>query len=176
MTETLPPLAQSYLADLDRALASAEPRERAETLAAVREHLTESLRLQEASDDDAVARVLAELGPVDEIAAATTPASPAAIAALPAMTAPPRREDGGLLALSIVGLVLFWLPPLALASLIWAITRLRSHDGDRGRQWAALWISAAALVVFAVAFAGLASFSTLDPVVTEHVEVGAPVP
>ncbi|WP_460624666.1 HAAS signaling domain-containing protein, partial [Isoptericola nanjingensis] len=72
-----PPLVEAYLADLEHALAASEPRERAETLAAVREHAAESLALH-GSDDAGARRVLDELGPVDAIAAASTPAAPAA--------------------------------------------------------------------------------------------------
>jgi hypothetical protein len=42
-TPDFPPLVEAYLADLDRALAGADPRERAETVAAVREHAAELL-------------------------------------------------------------------------------------------------------------------------------------
>lgn len=57
------PLVEAYLADLDRALASADPRELAETVAAVREHAAELLA-RCGRDDESARRVLAELGHV----------------------------------------------------------------------------------------------------------------
>ncbi|QAY69253.1 HAAS signaling domain-containing protein [Xylanimonas protaetiae] len=166
MTEirTLPPLVEAYLADLDRALTAADPRERAETLAAVREHVTESLALH-GTDDDAVARVLADLGPVDAIAATATP--------LPGAPSP-ARGDGWLLVLAVAGLVGFWLPPLAIAALIWAIVRLRARTGTRSTQLAALWIAVASLAVAATAAAGLVAWTDLSPTCTGAVTQAGP--
>lgn len=69
------PLVQAYLADLDRALAGTDPRERADVLDGVREHLGEALGENTAAGTVRVRQVLAGLGPVEVIAAqATTPA------------------------------------------------------------------------------------------------------
>ncbi|MDR0482617.1 MAG: PepSY domain-containing protein [Cellulomonadaceae bacterium] len=77
-TPVLPPLAETYLADLDRALANADPRERAETVAAIRERIVDELSQAGGSpDDDAVSAILGRLGSVDTIAATASPASEA---------------------------------------------------------------------------------------------------
>ncbi|WP_020013505.1 HAAS signaling domain-containing protein [Promicromonospora sukumoe] len=129
-TPEFPPLVEAYLADLDRALASADPRERAETMAAVREHANESLTLH-GTDDESARRVLAELGPVEAIAAEATPATP------PAATA------GGVEAIDVVLPVLavvLW--PLAPVTLVWAIIRRRAGVGSRVLQWLTIVLSA----------------------------------
>ncbi|MFE5310685.1 HAAS signaling domain-containing protein [Isoptericola sp. NPDC056605] len=143
-TPAFPPLIEAYLADLERALAASEPRERAETLAAVQEHAAESLALH-GSDDAGARRVLDELGPVDAIAAASTPASPAAAAPGAATTTP--AADVWLVVLAVASLALFVVPPVAAAAVVWALVRLRSGAGNRGLQ-------RLALVVGAVSFAG----------------------
>lgn len=134
-TPNLPPLVEAYLADLDRALAGADPRERAETVAAVREHAAELLA-RYGSDDDAARRVLAELGTVDAIAAEVTPApAPAA----PARVAPAPKFEATDVVLPILAVVLW---PLAPVTLVWAIIRLRAGVGSRGLQWLTITLSA----------------------------------
>ncbi|MEU2201274.1 hypothetical protein [Isoptericola sp. NPDC019482] len=140
-----PPLVEAYLADLERALAGSEPRERAETLAAVREHATESLALH-GSDDAGARRVLDELGPVDSIAAASTPMAPAPAAASPAPALRTPAADVWLLVLSIASLALFVVPLVAAAAVAWAIVRLRAGAGNRGLQKLALGVGAVSFV------------------------------
>lgn len=135
-TPEFPPLVEAYLADLDRALAGTDPRERAETVAAVREHAVESLA-RHGRDDEAARRVIGELGPVEHIAAEVTPA-PAA-AAVPVGKAEP--TDIVLAALA----VLLW--PLAPVFLVWAIVRLRAGVGSRALQWVTIVLSAVTVVV-----------------------------
>ncbi|MGE9364343.1 HAAS signaling domain-containing protein [Isoptericola nanjingensis] len=145
-----PPLVEAYLADLEHALAASEPRERAETLAAVREHAAESLALH-GSDDAGARRVLDELGPVDAIAAASTPAAPAAAA--PAAPAATPAADVWLVVLAVASLALFVVPLVAAAAVIWAVVRLRAGVGNRRVQTLALavgtvsFVGAAALYV-----------------------------
>ncbi|MFD2793474.1 hypothetical protein ACFS27_07915 [Promicromonospora vindobonensis] len=129
-TPAFPTLVEAYLADLDRALAAADPRERAETVAAVREHAAESLA-RHGTDDESARRVLDELGPVEAIAAEATPA-PA-----PAATAGKIQATDVLLA---VITVMLW--PLAPVALVWAITRLHSGVGNRVLQWLTIAVSA----------------------------------
>ena len=133
-TPDLPPLVEAYLADLDRALAGADPRERAETVAAVREHAAELLA-RYGSDDDAARRVLAELGTVDAIAAEVTPAPAPATAA----AAPASKFEATDVVLPILAVVLW---PLAPVTLVWAIIRLRAGVGSRGLQWLTITLSA----------------------------------
>ncbi|MFE5336560.1 hypothetical protein ACFQ8E_11670 [Isoptericola sp. NPDC056573] len=142
-TPAFPPLVEAYLTDLERALAASEPRERAETLAAVREHAAESLALH-GSDDAGARRVLDELGPVDAIAAVSTPASRAAAAPGAATTTP--AADVWLVVLAVASLALFVVPPVAAAAVVWALFRLRSGAGNRGLQRLALVVGAVSFV------------------------------
>ncbi len=65
------PLVTAYLADLDRALAGADPADRLEIVDAVREHIDTSLAELGASPTQAeVAGVLRRLGTADDVAAA----------------------------------------------------------------------------------------------------------
>lgn len=143
MTATpFPPLVEAYLADLDRALSDADPRERAETLAAVREHAAESLA-RHGADDDPARRVLDELGSVDAIAAEATPApAPAAPAAAPRTPA----ADVWLVVLAIASLALFVVPVVAAAAVVWAAVRLRSGAGNRTLQRVALVVGGVSFV------------------------------
>ncbi len=158
-----PPLVAAYLADLDRALIGADPQERADTLAAVSEHIDESLAGVDEPTGEQVRRVLDELGPVDRIAAAATPAPPAtptgpqtddrwigpavlgaAVASVVLLVAAPVLGAGGFLVLT---------PVLALATLVVCIVRLRRPTHHRGLLQAAAALSAVVLlatVVFSV--------------------------
>lgn len=167
-TGAQPPLVAAYLADLDRALLGADPQERADTLAAVSEHIDESLAGVDDRTGEQVRRVLDELGPVDRIAAAATPVSPvspvtptgpqtdarwigpavlgAAVASLVLLVAAPLLGAGGFLVLT---------PALALATLVVSIARLRRPTHYRGLLQAAAALSAVILlatVVFSVFF------------------------
>ena len=139
-TPDFPPLVEAYLADLDRALASADPRERAETVAAVREHAAELLA-RYGRDDESARRVLAELGPVEAIAAEVTPAPVpvTTVSAAPAGTIEPM--DVVLAAVAVV----LW--PLAPVTLVWSIVRLRSGVGNRPLQWLAIVLSAIPVLI-----------------------------
>ncbi|MBO9569909.1 MAG: hypothetical protein J7503_13965 [Cellulomonas iranensis] len=71
MTPVSSPLVAAYLADLERRLADVPATERLDVLDAVREHLDLALaELGPRADDADVRRVLAELGSVDQVAAA----------------------------------------------------------------------------------------------------------
>jgi hypothetical protein len=144
-TTPFPPLVEAYLADLERALASSEPRERAETLAAVREHAAESLALHGA-DDAGASRVLDELGPVDAIAAASTPAGTTGTGtgttATPTAPAGTTAADVWLVVLAVASLAVFVVPVLAAAAVVWAAVRLRAGAGSRGLQLLALALGA----------------------------------
>lgn len=127
-TPDYPPLVEAYLADLDRALAAADPRERAETLAAMREHAAELLA-RYGSDDESARRVLDDLGPVETIAAEVTPA-PAPVAPATVATAGTTEATDVVL---VVLAILVW--PLSPVALVWAIVRLRARVGNRALQW-----------------------------------------
>lgn len=129
-TPHFPPLIEAYLADLDRALAAADPRERAETVAAVREHAAESLARYD-TDEESARRVLDELGPVETIAAEATPA--------PAPAAPAGKIEATDVVLAVLAIVIW---PLAPVALVWAIMRLRSGVGNRALQWITIVLGA----------------------------------
>lgn len=137
------PLVEAYLADLDRALHGSDPREHAETLASVAEHIDEALG--SSPDTAAVRQVLAELGPVEAIAATTTPA----VATAP--TPGPRWLPALTLVMSGIGLALllvnpFVALPLALAALVMGIVQLRSDASSRPLTWAAVAVSTATIL------------------------------
>jgi hypothetical protein len=122
-TPDYPPLVEAYLADLDRALAGADPRERVETVAAVREHAAELLA-RYGDDDESARRVLDDLGPVETIAAEVTPA--------PAPVATAGTTEATDVVLVVLAIVVWPLSPVAL---VWAIVRLRARVGNRALQW-----------------------------------------
>lgn len=71
MTATTSPLVAAYLADLDRALAGADPADRLEIVDAVREHIDAAVAELGASPTQAqIATVLRRLGTADDVAAA----------------------------------------------------------------------------------------------------------
>ena len=151
-TEPMPALLEAYFADLDRALIGTDPREHAETVQAMREDAAEMLSRDGVSEQTAE-RIIAEFGPVEQIAASAPPA--------PAVASPaPARPwaDIWLLVGSIIGLVYFLFPVLSVAMLIWAIVRLRRQVGSRALQKGALWVSGVA--VFFAAFFFVVRFSS----------------
>jgi hypothetical protein len=161
------PLVAAYLSDLERALASADQQERIDTIAAVREHLTDALGGDGADGDaepttDEVRAVLEELGSVEQIAASATPASaPPALPTPPASTFPAeRKQEGGwaapaLLAVAIVSLFIPLLGGVsAIGCLIAAVVLLRRGAPRRGFLQATVAISIVALFVNVVLVAG----------------------
>ena len=87
-TEPLPALLEAYFADLDRALIGADAREHAETVQAMREDAAEMLNRYGVSEQTAE-RIIADFGPVEQVAAATT-AAPMASAPVTSSPAVPR--------------------------------------------------------------------------------------
>ena len=141
------PLVEAYLADLDRALRGSDPREHAEILASVAEHIDEALPDAPSTGD--VSRVLAELGPVDAIAASTTPAEPHDTGH------PPRWLPALSLAMAGASLALLLLNPfvalpLALAALVMGLVQLRADTSSRPLTWAAVAVSTATLLGAAI--------------------------
>ena len=163
------PLVDNYLQDLDRALLGADPRERADTVAAIREHIDQALTDSSSSAD--VNRVLQELGSVEMIAAEVTPAEVSS----PAAQGVPRdsrvsKAASILLALGIVSLLtspLFFVSlPFATVTLIWSIIAMRrqrklaanrTFEGS-ARLRAALVLSSLAIVISLLALIGLLAF------------------
>jgi uncharacterized membrane protein YdbT with pleckstrin-like domain len=158
------PLVAAYLSDLERALSSADQQERIDTIAAVREHLTDALGGDDADADadpttDDVRAVLDELGSVEQIAASATPASTPPT--LPTSTLPgERKQEGGwaapaLLAASIGSLIIpIFGAVLAIGCLITAAVLLRGGAPRRSFLQATVVVSIVSLVVSVVLVAG----------------------
>lgn len=153
------PMVEAYLADLDRALSASDPREHAETMSAVREHLTDAIAPDATTEQ--VRRALDELGPVEAIAASTTQSTP-----------PPTPERAGIDGLAISALIaaaagmllLVPLPfigaPLALIALITGIAHLRTTRQGKPLAWTAVVISALTLAMLMLAIIFLLPVST----------------
>jgi uncharacterized membrane protein len=145
-------LVAAYLSDLERALSSADQQERIDTIAAVREHLTDALGGADADAEpttDEVRAVLDELGSVEQIAASATPASTPPASTLPGE----RKQEGGwaapaLLAASIVSLVIpIFGAVLAIGCLVTAVVLLRSGAPRRSFLQSTVVVSIVSLVV-----------------------------
>ncbi|UJP41099.1 HAAS signaling domain-containing protein [Cellulomonas palmilytica] len=173
------PLVAAYLADLERALVAADPREREDTLDAVREHLLEALGAKPSTAD--VTEVLTDLGSVDVIAASVTPAGRPPVVALAAaqetLTAPavagrPAGPDAGSVVALVAGafalLLVLLVPllaiPVALVALVVAVLRVRRTAGSGALAWSAVVLSGSALLVAALlSLSLLATGSDHDP-------------
>ena len=153
------PLVVAYVADLERALASADPQERLDTVTAVTEHLTDALGGDTLGIDTEpttaqVQAVLEELGSVEKIADAATPASAPHASAPPASAAPAGEQQRGswtapaLLATAIVSLVLPFLGAiLAIGCIVAAAVLLRGGNPRRGPLRATIAVSIVTLVI-----------------------------
>ena len=137
------PMVEAYLADLDRALSGSDPREHAETMSAVREHLTDAVPPDATAEQ--IRQALDELGPVETIAASTTQSTPS----------PGRPGINGLAVCALItaaACMLFLAPlpfisaPLALIALIAGIVHLRTSRRGRPLAWTAVVIAALTLV------------------------------
>lgn len=171
-------LLERYLADLERRLAAADPGERADILASVREHVgAELAALDRPATPADVAAALDSLGSVDTVAAAWTPEDGRAVpgAPEPARTASLAVAAGVLAALSVV---LIWLPPVAgllgLAALVVGIVALRRRDEPRWAAVTAVVVGATAALLGVVMLLGaLALFAVHEessgPTVVESV-------
>ncbi len=175
------PLVVAYLGDLDRALSSTDAQERSDTLASVTEHLTEALGGDAEPTTDQVQAVLDELGSVERIAAASTPASAASSSTLE-VNEPQRGEWAApvLLGVSILSLFIPFVGALlAIGCLIAAIVRLKRETRRRGLLHATIAVSLVTLVITAlltVAALTLSLFSVttesnIGPVVSSEAAV-----
>lgn len=155
-------LIAAYLKDLDRALLTADPQERADTVEAVREHI--EYRLGEMSDPTSaeIQAILTDLGPVERIAGSATPASQT--------SAPTDPGTGWLgpvaLALAVVAFVLVLLSPfvaLALALSVTAFTLVALRRPAARKSWtlkAAAFVATSAAIAAVVVTLGLTSVTT----------------
>ena len=170
------PLVVAYLGDLDRALASADPQERLDTVTAVTEHLTDALGGEAEPTTEQVRAVLDELGSVEKIADAATPATPASPTSALATDEKPRGNwiAPALLATAIVSLVLpFFGALLAIGCLVAAVVLLRGDAPRRGLLHATIAVSIVTLAITALLAVGALAFSTFS--VTSVNETGGPV-
>ncbi|WP_030147856.1 HAAS signaling domain-containing protein [Mycetocola saprophilus] len=143
------PLVAAYLRELDLALAGADPRERAETLAAIEHHVSDALA--EDNSPEATRRVLAELGSPSAIAGAASPLpSPQ-----PTSVAPQRdRFATGALTLACGSIALMLASPLvavplALITIIMSIVHVRAPGANRRYTWLALGLALVPLILVA---------------------------
>ncbi len=163
-------LLERYLADLERRLAAADPGERADILASVREHVESDLAMLDRPATSAdVAAALESLGSVDTVVAAWTPEDGGAAPGAPAPTRPTGLAvaAGVLAALSVI---LIWLPPVAgllgVAALVLGIVALRRRDEPRWAAVTAVVVGATAVVLGLVVLLGALA------VFTAHSETG----
>ncbi|XBH20930.1 hypothetical protein V5R04_11975 [Jonesiaceae bacterium BS-20] len=135
-------MVQEYLTDLEVALAGADPIERAETLASIREHLEESLAAD--ASPEQVRRALKGLGAPGQIALVATQVPAAAT----------EKGVDGLSVILLVGaaLALVGIPlgilsfVVAFICLAGAFVDLRTKRGTKSLTWVALVLAAFALV------------------------------
>jgi len=169
------PLVVAYLSELERALASADSQERLDTVTAVTEHLTDALGGEAAPTTEQVRAVLDELGSVERIADAATPALASTASVPPASALATDEKPPGswiapaLLAAAIVSLVIPFLGALlAIGCLVAAIVLLRGENPRRSVLRATVGVSIVTLVITAVlayytlAFASFSATSTTD--------------
>jgi hypothetical protein len=151
------PMVEAYLADLDRALSGSDPREHAETMSAVREHLTDAVPPDATAEQ--VRQALDELGPVETIAASTTQSTPS-----PGRPGTDRLAISALIAAVAGMLLLIPVPfigaPLALIALITGIAHLRTTRQGDPLAWTAVVISALTLAMLMLAIIFLLPVST----------------
>lgn len=164
------PMVEAYLADLDRALSGSDPREHAETMSAVREHLADAVAPDATAEQ--VRRALDELGPVETIAANTTQPAPT-----PERPGTDKLAVGALVAAVAGALLLVPVPfigaPMALIALITGIVHLRTTRRGRPLAWSAVVIAALTLVTsLALAMTLLAASNTTEPGPRQ----GSPIP
>ena len=144
MNITLPPLAEDYLARLDRVAHTLPPQDRDELLAELRSHLQTGLA-PGATDAD-VLNFLAELGTPEDIVAAAQPER---------STPLPASHWGALEVIAVLALTVgtFVLPvvgPLVGIVLVWGSARWTRHE-----KWIATALTALPVVVLALGAAML---------------------
>lgn len=174
------PLIDNYLQDLDRALLGADPRERGDTVATIREHIEQALTDSSSSAD--VNQVLQDLGSVEMIAAEVTPAHTQDTP----RDARVSRAASILLVFGIISLltspIFFISLPIAILTIVWSIIALKrqakfSFSGSthgRGRLWAALVLSSLAVIISLLALIGLGSWNQIATTTTSlETAVGA---
>ncbi|MCC2309961.1 HAAS signaling domain-containing protein [Cellulomonas chengniuliangii] len=176
-------LVESYLDDLDRALAGIDPAERADVVASIREHVDASLGDQPTAAD--VHEVLQRLGPVERIAREADAGAPALIA-FPEPTpgaSPddrwPRWSGPVLLGLGALAIALIPTAPvaavaLALAAGIAALIGVRRAPGPTSLLRAAVALCALAILLTALAAATLLNVRAELPSIDTPVEVVSP--
>ncbi|XBH20932.1 hypothetical protein V5R04_11985 [Jonesiaceae bacterium BS-20] len=140
-------MVREYLTDLEVALAGADPVERAETLASIREHL--ELSVPASATIDQTQRVLRALGTPGQIALAATQGPVVTMSSIPqSQVAMPKDTSDpdiwsylvlyGAVASVLLSIVPFLMMPIALACLVGAIWDLRRRTGPRLTAWVAL--------------------------------------
>jgi uncharacterized membrane protein len=163
MNTTLPPLAEDYLARLDRAAGALPPQDRDELLAELRSHLQTGLAAD--PTDAEVLNLLHELGSPEDIVAAAQPERSTSLAA-PSRPASPwgALEMIAVLALTVGTFVLPIVGPLVGIVLVWGSTRWTRREKGIATVLTALPVLTLAL--------GVAMFIAVG----DSTEPGQPVP
>lgn len=163
-----------YLTGLGWALAGADPVERSETLASIREHLEEALPSDATSEQ--VDQAISALGPASAIAAEATPGY------RPTIVVNQVKETdwsavmilaGGIASLFLIPLIPFALI-LAVVILIAGIMKLRSKGGSRAFVKGGIAAASLTLVLMLIMLLGVFSFMTISDTETETIEVTYP--
>ncbi|HEX8497898.1 MAG TPA: hypothetical protein VF661_11950 [Actinomycetales bacterium] len=157
------PLVDAYLSELADALSEANPRDRADIIAGIEEHLEHSLSKDR--DPAHVRQVLDALGPADRIAAEAGIEAPAREATVPASW----LASTGLVvaALSVVLLAVnpFAAVPAALVAVVLCLISLRVEPQHRRRAGAGLGVAAVPIVFALVVMSFLMSIRGTSEVV-----------
>jgi hypothetical protein len=160
-------LLESYVADLERQLADADPAERADIVASVREHVAADLAaLGRPATPADVEASLTTLGSVDAVVAAWTPERSGQPATEPRRGLPTAVVvAGALAALTAVALVIVPIVavPLAVTTLVAGIVALRRHREGRAISVVATALGGAITLGAALVVLGLMPF-----LVTSH--------
>lgn len=140
------PLVDAYIQELEIALTGSDPREKEETIIAVRSHLEQALSMDSSAEE--ITKVLHELGNPNEIAAAMTP-GPQAATNEQTPNDPFAWTALAVSALSLVILVPFsyFAIPLAFASLVGAGFHFRAPRANKPLTRAAIIVAALTLVI-----------------------------
>lgn len=161
MTNVSTQLVEGYLGRLRQLLAEAEPTERAEILADVREHLRDSLDgLEHEPTETDVRRALADLGSPEDVADAWAANGGARVAA-PIAAGGSRLPAVALIVLAVCSLFAIIIPPVgvALQLVVLAVALIAARRDARHRG---LYGTAAGIAVFGLLAAVVAALTLVS--------------
>ena len=163
------PLVAAYLTSLESALAHSPDRE--EILSSVREHITDALG-PGSQDPQAVRSVLAELGPVEQIANLSDASMAAGLESPSTSWGSVAATVAAFLGLVLVFILPFAAVPLAVGALVAGLVTLpRKPFRRRSTDWLAISVSTATLLI-----ALLGALFILPQGEPEPADPGSPAP